>query len=126
MNKTSFSIVLLITAVALAALVGSAGCVNVKAPERINIGGDEVYAQPPSGDIPPADPDSTTDLLRENKQLRERTAWLEKQNHKLDKKINDLQKDKDELRDEIDDLKRQRKKLEKERDRYKDALEDDD
>ena len=126
MNKTLLPIVLLTAAVALAALVGSTGCVNVKAPDRINIGGDEVYAKPPSSDIPPADPNSTTDLRRENKQLRERNAWLEKQNRKLGKKINDLEEDKDKLRDEIDDLKHQCKKMKKERDRYKKALEDDD
>jgi len=116
MNKTSFSIILLITAVATVALVASSGCVNVKAPERINIGGDEVYSSspPPSGVITPADPNSATDLRRENEQLRRRIAWLENQNQKLDKKLNDLRKDADEIRADM-------RKIADERDRYRRA-----
>ncbi len=114
MNKTSLSIILLIAAVATAALVASSGCVNVKAPERINIGGDDVYSSPPSSVIPPADPNSATDLRRENEQLRRRIAWLKNQNRKLDKKINDLRKDADEIRADM-------KKIADERDRYKRA-----
>jgi len=98
----------------LVVVAGLSGCVNVKGPERIDIGGEAVYSPPPTSVIPPADPSSSTDLRRENTQLRQRIAWLEGQNRKLDKKLADLQKD-------IDSIRADMNKIAAERDRYKKA-----
>jgi hypothetical protein len=90
--------------------VGS-GCmkVDVKAPEDISWG-----SPPPAASIPKADPDSKSDLIRENHQLRERVAWLEEQNRRSANKSNELENEKQGVQSETD-------KLAAERDRYRRA-----
>ena len=92
-----------------------AGCVNVKADASgMGKGGEPRYSSPPP---PASDPRSVSDLQRENAQLRQTLADLEK-NHA------DWQAAIDRQKDEIRDLKRQRDELKKDRDRYKKALKD--
>ena len=74
-----------------------------------------VSSPPPPAHVVRADPDDRTDLLRENQQLRQRIAWLERDNARLDKKIRSLQNDQAEIQDDIDRAAAQR-------DRYRRAL----
>jgi len=92
------------------------GCIDINADAR-DFGGGGVREQAPPPD-PASDPRSIADLQRENVQLRQTLAQLEK-NHQGWQATIDRQKD------EIDALEDQRDKLEKQRDRAKDALEDD-
>ncbi|MGA2266018.1 MAG: hypothetical protein ABSH10_06255 [Phycisphaerae bacterium] len=87
------------------------GCVNVdaKAPENISWG-----SPPPPASIPRADPNSKSDLLRENQQLRERVTWLEEQNRKSAKKLKELEDEQRDIQAEMD-------KIAAERDRYRRA-----
>ena len=99
---------ILIASLLLAAMGSLAGCVNVnaKAPESMGWG-----SPPPQASIPPADPASKADLLRENQQLRQRVAWLDEQNRKLAKKSGELESDKREIQADM-------AKIAAERDRY--------
>lgn len=104
----------------LAALAATlSGCVSVKArpPESVHLGGTELYSAAPPSQIPSADPSDMQDLQRENRQLRERIAWLEEQNRKSSRKYEKLGDEMDEIRHEMD-------RIAAERDRYKRALAD--
>ncbi len=92
----------------LAAVIIPAGCVrvNAKAPQDI-----PWYSPAPTASIPQADPAGKDDLLRENRQLRERITWLDKQNRKSAKKYSELQADKREIQAEM-------AKIAAQRDRY--------
>jgi len=87
------------------------GCVKVdaKAPENVSWG-----SQPPAASIAKADPNSKSDLIRENHQLRERVAWLEEQNRRSANKAKELEKEKQGVQSETD-------KVAAERDRYRRA-----
>jgi septal ring factor EnvC (AmiA/AmiB activator) len=90
------------------------GCVDVKA-DASGLGrgdGTRYTSAPPD---PASDPRSISDLQRENAQLRERLATLEKAHAGWQSAI-------DRQKDGIHDLKRQRDDLKKDRDRYKKAL----
>lgn len=87
----------------------AASCAKITLPETIGIG-----EAPPPADIAPADPNSKPDLVRENRQLRERTGYLERRNPKLQGDIRDKEREKDEIGRDID-------KIAAERDRYKHA-----
>jgi len=92
-----------------------AGCVDVKADASGFGRGDRArYTSAPPPD-PASDPRSISDLQRENAQLRERLAALEKAHAGWQSAI-------DRQKDGIRDLKRQRDDLKKDRDRYKKAL----
>ncbi len=84
------------------------GCVkvNAKAPENI-----PWLTPAPTASVPRAEPTSKADLLRENQQLRERIAWLDKQNRKSAKKHSELENDKREIRADM-------AKIAAQRDRY--------
>ena len=93
-----------------------AGCVDVKADASgfgRNDGAGYASAPPPD---PASDPRTIRDLQRENAQLRERLAQLEKEHERRQSAI-------DRQKDEIRDLKRGRDDLKKDRERYKKALE---
>ncbi len=91
-----------------------AGCVDVKADASGFGQGDRArYTSAPPD--PASDPRSISDLQRENAQLRQRLATLEKEHE-------DWQSAIDRQKDGIHDLKRQRDDLKKDRDRYKKAL----
>lgn len=92
------------------------GCVDINA-DASGFGGGGVREQAPPPD-PASDPRSIAELQRENVQLRQTLAQLEK-NHQGWQAAIDRQED------EIDALEDQRDKLEKQRDRAKDALDDD-
>jgi len=99
----------------LAAGLLLAGCVDVKA-DASGLGrrdGTKYTSEPPPD--PASDPRSSGHLQRENAQLRERLATLEKDHEGWQCAI-------DRQKDGIHDLKRQRDDLKKERDRYKKAL----
>ncbi len=101
-----------LAAACLAALVSS--CAEIKAPERITYPGG--WSTAPPANIPPADPNSLSDLRRENQQLRDRTAWLE--DH-----IRKLQNSQRKNDDEINKLHIEMDNLAAERDRYRQAAE---
>jgi len=89
----------------------AAGCLNVdaKAPRSA------YWGRPaPTATIPQADRNSKADLLRENRQLRERIAWLELRISKSAEESRDLDQDKREIRAEM-------AKIAADRDRYKRA-----
>lgn len=93
------------------------GCVDINA-DASDLGGGGVREQAPPPD-PAADPRSVADLQRENAQLRQSLAQLEKNRQGWQGAI-------DRQKDEIDALKDRRDDLEKQRDRAKKALKDDD
>ena len=76
----------------------AAGCVKVdaKAPS--------FDKSPPPATVTSAVDDDKADLLRENRQLRGRIAWLEKENRKLADKARDREEDVDDLFWEIEQL----------------------
>jgi len=86
----------------------STGCVNVDAKAPKDLWG----SPPPSASIAQADPDSRTDLLRENRQLRDRLDWLQHENSKSANKLHDLQRKEADLRADME-------KIATERDLYK-------
>lgn len=88
----------------------AAGCVKVdaKAPS--------FGESPPPASVVSAEDGDKADLLRENQQLRDRIAWLEKENHKLVKKSRDLDEDMQDILEDMEDIAA-------ERDRYKRAVE---
>jgi septal ring factor EnvC (AmiA/AmiB activator) len=89
-----------------------AGCIDVRADASgLGRGDQPGYTSAPP---PASDPRSIPDLQRENAQLRDRLARLEK-DHAGWQAATDRQKD------EIRDLKRQRDDLKKDRDRWKKA-----
>lgn len=97
-----------------------AGCfkADVRAPERISVGGEQVYGAPPPpalAQIPPANPNNIDDLRRENQQLRARSDYLADQNRRLARKYDDQAKD-------IANIQQDMNKIQAERDRYKRAL----
>ncbi len=92
------------------------GCIDINADAR-GFGGGGVREQAPPPD-PASDPRSVADLQRENAQLRQTLAQLEKNRQGWQAAI-------DRQEDDIDALKDQRDRLEKQRDRAKDALDDD-
>ena len=82
----------------LLAAAATGGCykADVKLPENIGIG------SPPAGAaIVPADPASKADLLRENRQLRARAAWLDEQIRKAAKKYAKLENEQREVEDDM-------------------------
>ena len=92
----------------------SAGCwqADVTVPSDISLGGGDFLSSPPPSHIPPADPNSAPDLRRENEQLRQRIAWLERQNAKSDKKYKDQA-------EELADIRADMAKVASDRDRYR-------
>lgn len=85
------------------------GCVNA----HVTIPDYSSYmSAPPPATIPKADPSSKADLLRENQQLRDRTAYLERE-------IASGQKKSAKLDGEARDVQAKIQKVEAERDRYK-------
>ena len=105
MNRT------VITAwVVLVAALDLPGCykVDVKLPRGV---GDP----PPTGAIAQADPANKTDLLRENRQLRQRIAWLDEENRDAAKEYAELENEQLEIQADI-------KRFAAERDRYRRAL----
>jgi len=92
-----------------------AGCVDVKADASGLFGGSDAKdasAPPPD---PASDPRGIADLRRENAQLRQTLAGLEKDREGWQSAI-------DRQKNEISALKRQREQIEKDRDRYRKAL----
>lgn len=92
----------------LIAMGALAGCVRVNAKAPRNI---PWYTPAPLASIPRGDPTSKADLLRENRQLRERIAWLDEQNRKSTRKYGELESDKREIQADM-------AKIAAERDRY--------
>jgi predicted RNase H-like nuclease (RuvC/YqgF family) len=96
---------------ALVLLGGLAGCVNVKAPERIEVGSRSYE------DAGPVDPPETATHEEARAELHhayERIALLRRENERLHGKIDKLEDECDELEDERDDYK---KRYERARDR---------
>ena len=94
-----------------------AGCININADARGLGGRPEVREAPPPD--PAGDPRSVADLYRENAQLRQGLAQLERDHQAWQSAI-------DRQKNEKDALEKQRDDLEKQRDRAKDALKDRD
>lgn len=79
-----------------ALLLGLSGCVSVKAPERIDIGG----SKPPpvdSGRVP--QPATLEEAQRELDRAYQNIEYLERENAKLDKKAREYKRERDEARD---------------------------
>lgn len=96
-----------------------AGCIDIKADASdwgAGSGARQTTAPPPD---PAADPRSVGDLQRENAQLREKLAELERDRDRWQSVIA-------RQKEGIRDLERQRDDLKRDRDRYKKALGEDD
>ena len=87
-----------------------AGCVNVDAKGPENLWGEPA----PAASVSEADSGSKADLLRENRELRDRIDWLEERNHKSARKLRELQDEEEDLREEMG-------RIAAERDRYRRA-----
>jgi len=85
----------------LLATVTLGGCFSFKGsvPDVPGWGG-----PPPPATVVSADPNSKPDVIRENSQLRERVAWLEKQIQGRKNKVQKLQQDEANTRRDIDRL----------------------
>ena len=73
-----------------------------------------IPSEAPSATIAPANPKSVEDLSRENQQLRQRIAYLERDNGSLQKKQNDKER-------KIADIRAENDKIAAEAARYKQA-----
>jgi outer membrane murein-binding lipoprotein Lpp len=99
----------LLTVVALL-IVGTslAGCVNVKAPEQINVGSRPGRRSLDTSSVPPT---------RSHLEARQKLAEAYDRIRYLEAKIDDLEEDKRELKEDRDDYKR---KYKREKDRHDD------
>jgi septal ring factor EnvC (AmiA/AmiB activator) len=93
------------------------GCINIKA-DASRLGGRQEVRETPPPD-PASDPRGIADINRENAQLRQSLAQLERDHQAWQSAI-------DRQKNEKDALEKQRDDLEKQRDRAKDALKDRD
>ncbi|MFO0972200.1 MAG: hypothetical protein U1A27_02005 [Phycisphaerae bacterium] len=89
------------------ATVAWAGCVNVKAPERIDVGGSPVYGGSHRSSRP--EPQTLSEAREELRRAYDRIDSLEH-------KVAGLESDKRKLKDERDDYKDRYKQARKERD----------
>jgi len=78
-------------------------CLNVKAPERIEVHGGGSYEDTGPAEIPPT---STHEEARaELQKAYDRIALLKRENSRLHRKIDDLEEDLDKAKDERDEYK---------------------
>jgi predicted RNase H-like nuclease (RuvC/YqgF family) len=107
--------------VTLLCLLGAAllltGCININADARGFGGRPEARETPPPD--PAGDPRSIADINRENAQLRQNLAKLERDHQAWQSAVDRQKNEKDALENQRDDL-------EKQRDRAKDARDDRD
>ncbi len=103
----------LVGAIALAAL--PAGCINVKAPENIDLGwdGGSAYGSPEYAGA------SDSELAKENARLRKSLRDSKAKQDKAEDRVEDLD-------EKVDDLQKELKETRRQRDRYKKAMEGDD
>lgn len=101
-------LILFVTAAILAAGIGLTGCVNVKAPDEVNIGSSRGRQ-----------PIDTTRLpaTRSHEEARQRLAEAYERIDYLEDRVRDLEDDKRELKDDREEYKRKYKRL---KDRYDD------
>ncbi|MBN2560890.1 MAG: hypothetical protein JXQ75_08170 [Phycisphaerae bacterium] len=99
----------LVVAVLLTVTFGMAGCINVKAPENVTVGGAPRGRQPiDTSRLPPT---------RSHEEARQKLAEAYERIGYLEDKVRDLEEDKDKLKDKCDEYKR---KYERAKDRYDD------
>jgi len=100
-------LILFVMAVILVAGISLTGCINVKAPEEINV-----------GSSPGRQPIDTSRLPRtqSHEEARQKLAEAYQRIDYLEDKVRDLDKDKRELKDERDDYKRKYKREKKRHD----------
>lgn len=105
-------VLLVVCLLAGAILIGGCGKADITVPPVPSV----PYGEPPPPSyVAPADPNSVSDLRRENDQLRARLAYLEDQNVKYQRAY--AKEDK-----QAADLRAEMQKLAAERDRYKSAV----
>ena len=91
----------LMSLVAVGLLVGLAGCVSVKAPERITVGGGRSRPEPVDSDRVPH-PDTLDEAQRELNRAYANLQYLERENARLGDKAAKYKRERDDCRDRLE------------------------
>lgn len=116
----------LVMAALLVGVVGFTGCVEVRAPERIDVGwGDRrADAGPEPDDRARAAEKDRETLIDENVRLREQLRRAERECDEARDRIEDLQEQRDDCRAEMSKIERERDRYKREAERYEEMLDD--
>lgn len=101
----------LLLLVAAGLLAGSAGCVSVKAPETVTVGGGHSRPEPVDSDRVPH-PDTLDEAQRELNRAYANLRYLERENARLADKAAKYKRERDRYKDQRDDYKDRLEKYE--------------